>query len=787
MLVSDPVWFGYIVRNYGKNWYEIHSTGCPRNLPKGRTISRRECAEESLFSLCQPHWTGKGDCFWYLHQTPEKKTFYFVNPDTELHDKAFDHRQVALALSAVTGEMLDENHLPFDSIAIEENGEEILFSYKGILWAYHLPNKECHATYSTRRSSLHVSRSPQGGWDLSLKEGNLILRSCEDGVQWDLTTDAEEGLSYGTSPESNLRSIQRHEQDKLTPPIALWSPDGTKFLTHRLDQRKVKKLHLIKTTPEDGSFRPQMFSYRYPFVGDRALAQQELLLFDVEKKRWIPIQNDPLLVGYLSLIELGWAWWSHDGKKIYFLDESRGAKSLSLCQADVETGRVKVLIKEESKEYVEPSQLAPWPCFAKELAKTREILWLSERDGWAHLYLHDQQTGKCTQQVTHGPFDVLEVVGVDEEEQWIYFLACGKESHRDPYYPHLYRMDYKGNHCKLLTTQVASHEVFLSPTKRYIVDNFSTINMETLPHSVVIDHEGKKILDLLFADLQPLFSKGWHPPERFTVKAANGETPLYGMLFFPSTFDSQLQYPVIDFIYPGPQLIVTPKAFTLLSKDSPKHWPGPWMPQALAELGFIVVTLDARGTPLRSREFHHASYGHLDEGGALVDHVSGLKELATERFYMDLDRVGIIGHAAGGYAAARALLLFPQFYKAAVSSGGDHNLLSYLAYWGEKYHGLYDADRYAIQSNSALAKHLEGDLLLVHGEIDANVHPCGTLQFVDALIQENKDFEFLLFPNESDGCYDNPYFIRKVWDFFVRHLLKQEPPKGYRMDTKRIQ
>ncbi|HUY99679.1 MAG TPA: prolyl oligopeptidase family serine peptidase, partial [Thermomicrobiaceae bacterium] len=381
------------------------------------------------------------------------------------------------------------------------------------------------------------------------------------------------------------------------------------------------------------------------------------------------------------------------------------------------------------------------------------------------------------------PWTVRDVVHLDEAGGWLYFTAGGREPARDPYFRHLYRCRLDGTDLSLLTPEDAEHSVTVSPSGRFFLDTHSRVDLP--PVTVVRAADGAHVLTLEEADVAGLLARGWRFPERVRVTARDGVTPLYGMLIRPSGYDPARRYPLLDAIYPGPQTIRTPKGF-------PDAASGFWQDQALAELGFVVVTLDGRGTPYRWKAFHDAAYGErFGEAGGLGDHVAGLRQLGERDGSLDLERVGIYGHSGGGYASTRALLSFPDFYRVAVSSAGNHDQRGYNASWGERWIGPYEAEVYALQDNIARAGQLQGKLLLVHGELDDNVHPSLTLRLVDALIAADKDFDLLIIPHTNHGLFDtrrglaaqerylsqgHPYFVRKRWDYFVRHLLGAEPP-----------
>lgn len=380
--------------------------------------------------------------------------------------------------------------------------------------------------------------------------------------------------------------------------------------------------------------------------------------------------------------------------------------------------------------------------------------------------------------MTTGEFVVRDIQHVDEASRLVYFTAAGREEDRDPYFRHLYRAPLDGSELTLLTPEDADHWVRFSPDGQYFLDTYAWGGH--IPTTVLRRVSGELVLTVEEADLTALTEKGWRWPERFRAKASDGETDIYGVIYRPTRFDPARSYPVIDAIYPGPQIIASPLALPRDPLASVVHGPGPG-PQSLAELGFIVAVVDGMGTPFRSRAFHEVSYGNLGEAGGLADHVAALRQLASRYPYMDMERLGIIGHSGGGYAAARALLLYPEAYKVAVSAAGNHDQRGYIPVWAESYQGYPVGEKYGNQANADVAENLEGKLLLVHGELDDNVHPALTLQLVNALIEANKDFDLLIMPNRNHRFMSDPYFIRKTWDYFVRHLMDKEPPE-YRIE-----
>jgi dipeptidyl aminopeptidase/acylaminoacyl peptidase len=409
------------------------------------------------------------------------------------------------------------------------------------------------------------------------------------------------------------------------------------------------------------------------------------------------------------------------------------------------------------------------------LPASGEVLWWSQRDDWGHLYLYDLSTGRAKRRVTAGSWNVLDVLRVDAERRTLYFLGAGREP-GDPYFRYLYSVRFDGSGLTLLTPDSANHVATLAPSGRWFIDAASTPDRP--PVTVLRDARGRKVMDLERADISRLVATGWTPPIPFTVKARDGRTDLYGLMYRPTAFDSTRRYPIVNHIYPGPQTgSVGSRSFIASRGDT----------RALAELGFIVVQIDAMGTPMRSKSFHAAYYGDMGDNG-LPDQVAGMRQLAERYPWIDVTRAGIYGHSGGGYAAAGAILRYPDFFKVAVSQAGNHDNRNYEDDWGEKWQGLLarNADgttTYDNQATQLVAGNLKGKLLIAHGTMDDNVPPNNTLVLVDALIAANKDFDLILFPNRRHGFGNEPYMMRRRWDYFVRHLLGAEPPAEYRLQA----
>jgi dipeptidyl-peptidase-4 len=503
----------------------------------------------------------------------------------------------------------------------------------------------------------------------------------------------------------------------------------------------------------------------------------ERVVIDVDQKKVVKFNMpvDPHRSSLCDHIVCGGTWadvqWSADSKEVAFVTTSRDHKREDLRVADTATGAVRDVLAERAETFFESGQgRVNW----RYLPKSNEVLWFSRKDNWGHLYLHDAGTGFQKNRITTGEGNVTQVVRVDEAARTIFFQGVGKEPGRDPYNRHFYKIGFDGRNQTLLTPEAADHVIDLAPSGNYFVDTYST--PDTAPVSVLRDSNGKVVATLETADISQLVATGWHPPMPFTVKARDGQTDLYGLMFRPTNFDPTRRYPIINNIYPGPQTgSVGGRSFSVARGDA----------QAIAELGFVVVQIDGMGTPWRSRTFHEAYYGNMGDN-TLPDQVAGMKELAARYPWIDLERAGIYGHSGGGYATAGAMFRYPDFFKVGVSQAGNHDNRIYEDDWAEKWQGLLvkkpdGSSNYDDQANQTHAKNLKGKLLLAHGTMDTNVPYYSTLLVVDELIKANKDFDLILLPNRGHGFGQEPYMMRRRWDYFVKHLLGAEPPANYEM------
>lgn len=713
----------------------------------------------------EPGFIDEGDAFLYRSASRGAERFMVVDPAAKTRAPAFDHARLAQALHAANGKEYDAARLPLRYVHFLDGRARIRFLLEDAAWTCELSSYVCSKPPHPGPAA-HELPSPDGKWIAYLDGHNVFARSTVNGEVVQLSRDGREGYGYGRDYYGP--DFQLDDDDKPGKPgiSAIWSPDSKKLFTYRTDHRKTKLTYVLQSVAPKGGMRTLLHAYPYPLPGDEDLPTLEPVVFDVEQRKQINIAAQPLLDPLISW-RLPRGFWTKDSKKIYFIDMMRGYKTGYLVAADAATGESRRIIEERSSVLVDHNvQLLAF------IHSGEQILWSSERDGWNHLYLYDGETGKLLRQVTKGQWPVREIVHVDERNRIVYFTAGGREA-GDPHLRRLYRINLDGTGLKLLTREDADHDVTMSPTGRFFVDVYSKVN--TAPVAVLRrSSDGETVQALEQADLEELLATGWRFPEPFRAKAADGKTDVYGVLFKPVNFDPSKKYPIIENIYSGPHWFNTPKHFPMNAYES-----GPFFTsQSVANLGFIVMVMDGRGQNARGTAFRNHQYRNLADAG-LEDRIAAMKQLAERRDYIDISRVGIFGYSAGGYAAARAMLAHPQFYKVGVASAGNHDHRMDKLSWNERWMGYPIGEHYHEQSNITHAAQLQGKLLLTYGDIDTNVPPASTLRLVHALMEANKDFDLLVFPNRGHYLDDDPYFIRRRWDYFVKHLLGVEPPPAY--------
>lgn len=737
----------------------------------------------------RPNWLKDLNIFWYSYKTSDGTNYYIVDPDKKSKIPLFDNISMATALTRLSNKPFNEKDLQLKNIKFKKNKKEFTFEVDSLYFKYSLSSKIVTLLDTLDSDSLkHLSRtrrwasfSPDSTWIIFAKNHNLYLMKPKDkdSTEIQLTTDGEKWYSYAAD-DNDTSTIKRVRSR------ARWFKDSKKIFFVKQDRRKVGDLFVINSLKKP---RPTLETYKYSVPGEKEIAQDELIVIDIATKELVTIDvkkwKDQSIGGVYFGRGSGLFTKHKTSDKIYFIRRDRTWSKIDACVADTKTGEAKVLIHEESKPYFNTrySNLIV-------LNGGKDLVWWSERDGWGHLYHYDGN-GKLLNRMTKGSFVVGDVTAIDSTTNTLYFSAFGKEKNVDPYYTLYYKVDMNGRNFKLLTPENATHSFSMAEKDRnYFVNTFSRVDQ--VPKSILRDKNGKIVLELETTDISRLLEIGWKMPEKFKVKAADYVTDVYGVMWKPFDFDSTKKYPIIAYCYPGPQTEPFPLPFTITGSRGRNA--------ALAQLGFVVVAVGNRGgSPQRSKYYHNWGYGN-NRDYPLDDNKAALEQLADRHSFIDINKVGIYGHSGGGNMSTAAMLKYPDFYKVAVSSAGNHDNNIYNIWWGEVHYGVKEVkkkkgkskdkekDKEAaeedttkkeeitfqtkIQNNQSLAKNLKGHLLLVHGDVDNNVHPANTIRVVDALIKAGKRFDFMIMPGKRHGFGDySKYFERMMWYYFAEHLL----------------
>jgi len=699
-----------------------------------------------------PSWIRDTHHFWYEVNTKKGEIYYIVDADRRTKEQAFDQEKLCEKLNEATGGALLPYSLPLEYLRFNKDMDEIVFHLDNIKWNYDLSSNELEKVkdYGPERDRSHPDAywgnsrdhlsnspvvSPDSNWVAFIRNYNLWIRNT--------TSDKTHQLSYDGSEGDVYSSYVR------------WSPDSKKLATYKVRQNKKRNIYFVESAPED-QLQPELHKREYLKPGD-ALPIKRPKLFDVEEKEKIPVNGKPFEDQYeLSRIE----WWA-DSRGFTFEFNQRGHQLYQLVEVNAETGDTKILIEEKSKTFVDYS--SDGKLMRRDINDGEEIIWTSERDGWNHLYLFNGETGELKNQITEGEWVVRDIVEIDKKKREIYFKASGRNEGEDPYLIHYYKIDFDGTDLAELTPEKGNHEITFSADRKYYVDHFSRADMA--PKTVLRKtRNAKVVMNVEEADISELIDAGWSRPEVFTAKGRDGETDIWGNIYRPSDFDSTKSYPVIEYIYAGPQGSYVQKSFN----------PYIWYINDLTELGFIVVQIDGMGTNNRSKDFLDVCWKNLKDAG-FRDRIRWIRAAADKYPYMDTSEVGIFGSSAGGQNALAGLLFHPDFYTAGVASCGCHDNRMDKMWWNEQWMGYPVGPQYKESSNVVNAGNLEGDLMLIVGETDDNVDPASTMQVADALIEERKDFELVVLPGKGHTL-GGLYGARKRQDFFVRHLLDQDPP-----------
>jgi dipeptidyl-peptidase-4 len=714
------------------------------------------------------NWIEESDIFWYSFKTSAGKNYYYVNAGLRTRQPMFDSRFMAAELRKITHHPYNELDLPINEIKFEKKSTtKFTFKVDSLKFLFDISSQKLElrdTIHKEKKDPSWPSFSPDSSLIAFARNHNLFLMKAKDkdSVEIQLTTDGERYYSFAANSEDTTKN-------KRVRANVDWFKNSKKLYVERPDERKVKDLFVIDVLAQP---RPKLETYRYAMPGEEFVPQTELIVFDVATKARVNVDLKKWKDQTLNVF-----WTSQKAAdKLIVLRKDRPLKNVDICLVNAETGAVNVLFSEQT-----------WPYFNGEYSRLsvlnegNDIIWWSERTGWGQLYLYDGK-GTLRNQITNGYFVTGRVERIDTLGRIVYFEAFGKEEGVHPYYSMKYKASIDRGGMTLITKEPANHSFSMSKSNKFFVDTYSRIDM--VPKAVLRDNMGNIILDLETADLSQLYKTGWKMPQTITVKAKDGVTDLFGVMYKPFNFDSTRKYPVISYVYPGPQTESVPYGFSVSGGKN----------IALAQLGFIVVNFGHRGgSPMRSNYYHTFGYNDLRDY-ALADDKYGIEQLADIYKFIDIDRVGIYGHSGGGFMSTAAILSYPDFYKVAVSSSGNHDNNIYNQWWGETHNGVTEVDKKVkvkgevkdstkkeelqisfkgeVEKNQDLAKNLKGYLLLVTGDIDNNVHPGNTLRVVDQLVKANKRFDFMMLPGQRHGyTTSTAYFDRLMWYYFAEHLL----------------
>lgn len=713
------------------------------------SLSQKFSADKVMYASVVPQWIGSAQCFWYVRHTPEGRRYVIVDADKKTRKELFDHAKLSTTLAKQSGKEVKEKQLSLQRFRVNATHDTVRFVFGDTHWSYavrknRLKNegavpsrpkgKERHWMEVDDEKMCDPISSPDGNYTAFIRNANIYVKHKATGKETALSIDGTAGNYYSAY-------IQ-------------WSPDSKKVAATKIRPVAEKRFaYYVESSPAD-QLQPKLHKQEYCKPGDE-LPFKIPCIYEVETGRAILPATD-LFAQQYAVHSLR---WNADSRAVTFEYNQRGHQVYRVLELSAETGHVRPLVEETSHTFVNYSRR-----FRHDLANGKELIWMSERDNWNHLYLYNRETGRVDHQITRGEWVVREVLRVDEAKKQIYFSASGTVPGEDPYLLRYYRIGLDGANLTCLTPEEGMHQAWFSSDWNYLVDVYSKVDQA--PVAVLRrSTDGSIVMPLETADISRLVAEGWKAPEVFAAKGRDGQTDMWGIIVRPSNFDPQKKYPVIEYIYAGPGSHYVPKSF------SPLYW----TMSGLAELGFIVVQVDGMGTSFRSKAFEEVCYKNLKDAG-FPDRKAWLRAAATKYPYMDIDRVGIFGASAGGQESTTAVLLHPDFYKAAYSACGCHDNRMDKIWWNEQWLGYPIGDQYKEGSNVENAHRLTRPLMLVVGELDDNVDPASTMQVVNALIKANKDFELVVLPGVRHTLGES-YGEHKRYDFFVKELLGVDPPK----------
>lgn len=705
-----------------------------------------------------PFFISNTDKFWYVADVNGESNYFLFNPEKNEKILLYNKSILKQQLASIVEQKVDDRSLHLNP-AFDSSITAVKFQYQSQSYYYNFYTKTITKDTDLVKKIVTDARivgnaSPNKQWQLYTKTHNLFLNKIGIGNDVALSKDAAPYYSFCINENDTSTS-------RIVSSNAHWLANARWFYVIRKDNRKVRTLSVMHTiTPN-----PWLETYKYQLPGDKDVTQYELFIGDTLTQKMVKIDIGKWKDQTIEVIPA-----PTNATELFFLRKRRTLDEQELCAVNLETGNVRVVISETAKPHFN------YELFAVHILNAgKDIVWWSDKTGWGQYYWYDGN-GNLKNQITHGNNTAGKINKIDTSNKLIYYYAYGKAAVKNPYLANLYKCSFDGTNDTRLTPEDAMHNVFISPSKKYFVDNFSRI--DAAPQIVVRNNNGKLITELLKPDISRLLSYGWKMPEPFVVKAKDGVTDLYGIMWKPYNFDSTKKYPIISQVYPGPFIETVWPDFTVIDK---------YNNTALAQVGFIVVVMGHRGSsPLRGKAYYNYGYGNLRDF-ALEDDKYGLEQLAASYKFIDLNRLGIIGHSGGAAMATAAICTYPDFYKVAVASSGNHDNTLYNLNWGESYQGIQVQNdtlksgeitsrlKFKIPVNQSLAKNLKGHLLLVTGEVDANVHPGNTYRMVDALVNAGKDFDMLVMPNQShhyEGVYKT-FFENKVRHYFAKYLIEE--------------
>lgn len=752
-----------------------------------------------------PHWLKLSNRFWYQYETPTGKQWYIVEPALKSKKVLFDNAKLAAAITLVIRDPFDAQHLPIENLKFAKDEKSVNFEIKSTIDEVKKDRKDKKAADSMQKKIFFFNyematnkltevknyEKPKAkpNWGSVAPDSSAVIFSRNYNLYWmdkanylkavkneddstivehQLTKDGVKFYSYGSDGDGENNEEVVKNDKKRRGAYVLWSPDAKYFVLDRTDSRKVKDLWVINSVTAG---RPTLETYKYQMPGEKEAPIDEFVLFNFAAKTQKTINTTAFKDQSISTWgkenlnkdrdnEFRPSIWLGDNNKFYFSRTSRDLKRIDICTIDINTGAVKQIIDERFNTYVEVQRPGL-------IAGGKEIIHWSERDGWGHFYLFDEN-GKLKNQITSGAFHCESIVNIDQKNRVLYFTANGREDKEDPYFLHVYRVNFDGSGLKLLNSGDFDHQTNMNDEAQFMIDNFSRVN--TVPKSVLLDNQGNKVMDLETADLSLLMTTGYKFPEPFKVKADDGVTDIYGVMYKPFNFDPSKKYPIIEYVYPGPQTEAVNKSFGRAMDRLDR----------LAQLGYVVIAVGNRGGhPARSKWYHTYGYGNLRDYG-LADKKAAIEQLADRYPFIDANKVGITGHSGGGFMSTAAMLVYPDFFKVAVSAAGNHDNSIYNRWWSEKHHGVKEivsakgdtTFKYAIDKNPDLAKNLKGHLLLMHGDIDNNVNPANSIRVASALIKAGKRFDYIIVPGQRHGFGDmTEYMFWRLADYFNNYLL----------------